>query len=140
MNNNFLVTATIPEVRVLLVGPVGPASRVLAAWLAESGDYAIAGPAESTAASLALAARYRPHVVLLEFHGLPISIGYLVALFKELTAESLVFVLSHEVSEAMRRRCRAAGVDAVFDKTTELPALAARLAAINPVALPTFNS
>jgi DNA-binding NarL/FixJ family response regulator len=123
--------ATIPPpLRVLVVDGGRPASVALADWLRGHAGMEVRGPAASLAAGLALAATFRPQVVLLDFHGLPVSVGYMVALFKELAPPPLAFVLTHEASAAMRRRCAAARVDAVFDKTAELEALVHRLATI----------
>jgi len=116
------------RLRVLLVGHVGAASVALSTWLSEREKRLdVAGPAETTAAALALAARFKPDVVLLDFHGLPVSISYIVSLLKELSPSPPVVVLTHDASDTMRRRCREARVDAVFDKTTELEAVAALL-------------
>jgi len=109
------------RLRVLLVGCAGAANVTLSAWLSELEKMLdVAGPAETTAVALALAASFKPDVVLLDFHGLPISIRYTVSLLKELSPSPLVLVLTHDASATMRRRCRDAHVDAVFDKTTEL--------------------
>jgi len=115
------------RLRVLLVGNVGTASVALSAWLSEREKLDVAGPAETTDAALALAASFKPDVVLLDFHGLPVSISYTVSLLKELSPSLLVLVLTHDASATMRRRCREARVDAVFDKTTELETVAALL-------------
>lgn len=109
--------------RILLVGTVGNGSAALAAWLRERAEFAVSEPATTTAAALGLALRVKPHVVLLDFHGLPISTGYTVSLFKELSPPPLVIVLTLDDSEATRRRCRDAGVDAVFNKSTGLDAI-----------------
>jgi DNA-binding NarL/FixJ family response regulator len=87
----------------------------------------VAGPAAIAAAAPALAATFRPHVVLLDFHGLSVSTASTVSLLKKLSPPPLVIVLTHDGSEAMRRRCREARVDAVFDKTSELDAVATLL-------------
>jgi DNA-binding NarL/FixJ family response regulator len=116
------------RLRVLLVGNVGAASVALSAWLSEREKRLdVAGPAETTAAVLALAASFAPDVVLLDFHGLPVSISLTVSLLKDLSPSPLVLVLTHDASPTMRRRCSDAHVDAVFDKTTELEAVAALL-------------
>jgi DNA-binding NarL/FixJ family response regulator len=113
--------------QVLLVGTAGAASRALATWLSERTPLDLAGPAKSTTETLTLAARFRPDVILLDFHGLPASIEGTVSFFKELSPPPLVLVLTHDASDTMRRRCHAANVDAVFDKTTDLEAIAALL-------------
>ncbi|MEO5961311.1 MAG: hypothetical protein ABIR80_19555 [Opitutaceae bacterium] len=113
--------------RVLVADGGRPASVALADWLREQTGIEIQGPISPLAATIALAAKFRPHVVLLDFHGLPVSVGYTVALLKEFEPAPAVFVLTHEASDAMRRRCREARVDAVFDKTTELESLARSL-------------
>jgi DNA-binding NarL/FixJ family response regulator len=113
--------------RVLLVGDAGPANVALSAWLSEREMIEVAGPAATMAAALALAASFKPDVTLLDFHGLPISTGCTVSMFKGLSPAPLVFVLTHDASGTMRRRCREARVDAVFDKTIELEAVAAVL-------------
>jgi DNA-binding NarL/FixJ family response regulator len=87
----------------------------------------VAGPAAVAAAASALAATFQPHVVLLDFHGLPVSTASTVSLLKKLSPPPLVVVLTHDASDAMRRRCREAHVDAVFDKTSELEAVATLL-------------
>lgn len=114
------------QLRVLLVGHAGAASAALSAWLSEREKLLdVAGPAETTAAGFALAASFEPDVVLLDFHGLPVSISYTVSRLKALSPAPLVVVLTHDASAPMRRRCREARVDAVFDKTTELETVAA---------------
>ncbi|MEO6568192.1 MAG: response regulator [Opitutaceae bacterium] len=115
------------RLRVLLIGNPGAASAALSAWLGEHELLDIAGPATTTLAAVVLAASFKPEVVLLDFHGHPMSTTYTVSLLKDLSPVPLVFLLTHDASAAMRRRCLAAGVDAVFDKTTELEALAAQL-------------
>jgi len=116
------------RLRVLLVGNASTASVALSAWLSEREKLLdVAGPAETTDAALALATSFKPDVVLLDFHGLPVSISYTVSPLKELLPSLLVLVLTHDASATMRRRCREARVDAVFDKTTELETVAALL-------------
>ena len=109
--------------RVLLAGSTTESSSSLASWLAEQAGIEVTPSGRTTAETLALATVVRPDVILLDFHGLVVSTGSAVALFKELTPAPAVFVLTHDASPAMRRRCLAAGVDAVFDKTAELEAL-----------------
>ena len=116
------------RLRVLLVGHAGTASVALSAWLSEREKLLdVAGPAETTAAAVTLAASFEPDVVLLDFHGLPASISYTVSLLKDLSPSPLVLVLTHDASAIMRQRCHEARVDAVFDKTTELETVAALL-------------
>jgi two-component system, OmpR family, response regulator len=110
--------------RVLLFGDPSDANRSLSALLGERELIDIAGPATTTTAAVVLADNFKPDVVLLDFHGLPVSTGYTVSLLKDLSPAPLVIVLTHDGSAAMRRRCREMGVDAVFDKTTELEAVA----------------
>lgn len=123
-------TTPVPSrfLRVLLAGAVTDASSAFATWLGEQEGVHVTGSGRNTAETLALATVVRPDVVLLDFHDLPVSAGYTVALFKELTPAPAVFVLTHDGSSAMRRRCLQARVDAVFDKTAELDALRAALA------------
>ena len=116
-----------PRLRVLLAGRPGTASSALAAWVRDQNGAAVAGPAVTTAEALALATTFQPQVVLLDFHGLPVSTAYTVSLLKKLSPPPLVIVLTHDGSDAMRRRCHEAGVDAVFDKTSELEAVATLL-------------
>jgi DNA-binding NarL/FixJ family response regulator len=117
-------SSAVAPLRVLVADGGRPASTALAEWLREQNGLEVQGPLSPLTSAIALAAKFCPHVVLLDFHGLPVSVGYTVALLKELTPPPTVFVLTHEVSEAMRRRCREAGVDAIFNKTTELELLA----------------
>ena len=114
---------SVPRLRVLPVGNAGAASTALTAWLAEQEDLDVCAPAMTTAATIALAVQFQPQVVLLDFHGLPVSTAYTIALLKELVLPPAVFVLTHDASPAMRRRCHEARADAVFDKTAELEAL-----------------
>ena len=116
------------RLRVLLVGQCNGASAALGSWLRERRQLGVTGPTATTAEALGLAAKQRPHVVLLDFHGLPVSTPYIVTLLKELSPAPQVFVLNHDASAAMRRRCHAAHVDAVIDKTSELDLLATLLA------------
>jgi DNA-binding NarL/FixJ family response regulator len=112
------------RLRVLLLGRSGTASDALAVWVNEQSGATIAGPAAATAKALALADTFVPDVVLLDFHGLSGgSTAHIVSLLKKLSVPPLVVVLTHDGSDAMRRRCREASVDAVFDKTNELDAL-----------------
>ena len=113
-----------PPLRVLLAGCPGPASAALAVWVGEQSGATVAGPATVAAAASRLAETFQPHVVLLDFHGLPVSTAATVAFLKKLAPPPVVVVLTHDASEAMRRRCREAHVDAVFDKTSELEAVA----------------
>ncbi len=116
-----------PRLRVLLAGRPGPASGALAAWVSDQNGAKVAGLTATTAEALALAVIFQPHVVLLDFHGLSFSTTHSVSLLKKLSPPPLVIVLTHDGSEAMRSRCREALVDAVFDKTNELEAVAALL-------------
>jgi DNA-binding NarL/FixJ family response regulator len=115
------------RLRVLLAGRPGPASAALAVWVGEQSGARVAGPAAFGTTAPVLAAAFQPHVVLLDFHGLPASTTSTVSLLKKLSPPPLVIVLTHDASEAMRRRCRKARVDAVFDKTSELEAVATLL-------------
>jgi DNA-binding NarL/FixJ family response regulator len=125
---NALPCATSRRVlRVLLFGEASAANKALSTWLGEHPLIHAAGPATTTVSAVVLAANFKPDVVLLDFHGLPVSTAYTVSLLKELSPAPLVVVLTHDSSAAMRRRCREAGVDAVFDKTTELDDVAAWL-------------
>jgi DNA-binding NarL/FixJ family response regulator len=123
----FAAPAT-KRLRVLVGGSAGVASGALTTWLRECAALEIAGPAASTTAALVLARAAKTEAVLLDFHGLPVSTAYTVAQLKEVSSPApLVIVLTHDASPAMRRRCQQAKVDAVFDKTSELDALAALL-------------
>ena len=113
--------------RVQLAGSATGSNSALVAWLGEIDGVEVTGGGRTTAEALALATVGRPDVVLLDFHGLPVSTGYAVTLFKELSPAPAVFVLTHDASPPMRRRCLEARVDAVFDKTAELEALRAVL-------------
>jgi chemotaxis response regulator CheB len=119
-----LRSASVRRLRVLLIGHASAASSALSAWLGARNLLDVAGPAPTTVAAIVLAASFKPDVVLLDFHGLPISTGYTVSLLKDLSPTPLVLVLTHDASDAMRRRCREIGVDAVFDKTAELESVA----------------
>jgi DNA-binding NarL/FixJ family response regulator len=118
------------NLKVLLVGNAGVASSALSAWLAEQENLVVCNPAGSTAQVIAFAMRFQPHVVLLDFHGLPVSTAYTIRLLKTILPAPAVFVLTHDASPAMRRRCRDARADAVFEKTAELDALSEALAAL----------
>lgn len=124
-----------PPLRVLVAGSAAVDSSMLAAWLNELDGVQVTGCGRTTAESLALANLVRPDVVLLDFHGLPISTGYAVTLFKEVRPAPAVFVLTHDASPAMRRRCQAARVDGVFDKTVELDGLREALAQLSSARL-----
>jgi DNA-binding NarL/FixJ family response regulator len=118
-----------PPFRVLLAGRPGAASRALATWVSDQSGATVTGPAATMAEAPALIATFHPHVVLLDFHGVTVSTTTAVSLLKVLSPPPFVIVLTHDASEAMRRRCRLAGVDAVFDKTRELEAVATLLQA-----------
>src|SRR5688500_17008195 len=92
-----------PLLRVRVATGGRPASRALAEWLREHPGLEVQGPISPLSAAIAFAAKYCPQVVLLDFHGLPVSVGYTVVLLKELTPSPTVFVLTHEASDAMRR-------------------------------------
>ncbi len=113
--------------RVLLVGNPGAARSALSAWLPEQEDIIVCTAPASTSEAIVRAAQFQPHAVLLDFHGLPIATGFTIMLFKELTPQPAVFVLTHDASAPMRRRCHEAGADGVFDKTAELEALRDKL-------------
>lgn len=102
----------------------------LASWLTEQDSALSCLAAGSVAEAIVLAVEPRPHVVLLDFHGMTGSIAHTVARFKELTPPPAVFVLTHDASPTMRRHCRDVRVDAVFDKTAELVALSGALKAL----------
>jgi DNA-binding NarL/FixJ family response regulator len=115
--------------RVLLIGNAGAASAALAVWLAEQPGLMVCNRTGSAERVVAFAARFGPQVALLDFHGLAFDTAQLIAQLKELSPAPVVFVLTHDASPAMRRRCREAQADAVFDKTAELDALGAALTA-----------
>jgi DNA-binding NarL/FixJ family response regulator len=127
---NLIYVAPFGSLHVLLAGRASAANLALAGWLWELGGVVAAGPADTTADALTLAATFRPDVVLLDFH--EPSIGHTVSLFKELEPAPKVFVLTHETSESMRHRCRAVHIDAVFHKTNELDQLSVALDALRP--------
>lgn len=112
-----------PCLRVLLFGGVSPAGCALALVLSEQENFLVRAPAGSTAEAFLGAQQFQPHVVLLDFHGLAVSTGHAIAFLKQGPLPPLVFVLTHDASPAMRRGCREARADAVFDKTLELGAL-----------------
>ena len=123
--------------RVQLAGSATGSNSTLVAWLGELDGVEITGGGRTTAETLALATVGHPDVILLDFHGLPVSTGYAVTLFKELSPPPAVFVLTHDASPPMRRRCLEARVDAVFDKTAELDALRAALGELSLRMAPT---
>lgn len=118
------------RLRVLVINGGNRASVAFIAWLRDEVICEVQGPALTTDAAITLAVEFKPHVVLLDFEGLPGSVNYTVALLKELAPAPRVFVLTHDASEAMRRRAREAGVAQVFDKTTQLEELVTALATI----------
>ncbi len=120
---------TESSLRVLLVGNPGVASAALSAWLAEQDDLAVCVAPGSTCEAIVCASEFQPHVVMLDFHGQAVAIGFTIVLFKQLSPEPAVFVLTHDASPPMRRRCREARADAVFDKTAELEVLRDKLTA-----------
>jgi DNA-binding NarL/FixJ family response regulator len=124
--NKSLYSTAGRRLRVLLIGTPGAANNALSAWLGEREMLDVAGPATADTARV-LADIFKPDVVLLDFHGQSASIGDAVSRLKELSPAPHVLVLTHDASAVMRRHCEAAGVDAVFDKTTELESVAASL-------------
>ena len=126
--------SALRPIRALLAGSLTGSSAPLAQWLSEQDGVEVTGSGRTTAETLALATVVRPDVILLDFHGLIISTGSAVALFKELTPAPAVFVLTHDASPAMRRRCLGAGVDAIFDKTADLESLREALLQLSPTA------
>ena len=118
------------SLRVLLAGRRGAASHAMVRWVAEQTGAKLAGPAQTTADTLKVAASFLPHVVLLDFHGLSIPAAKTTALLKRISPSPRVIVLTHEANEIMRRHCYNAGADAIFDKTRELEAVVALLNAI----------
>ena len=111
----------VRHIRVLLIGMPGAAGAALSGWLDELAQVEVAGPAPTTVAALVLAARFQPEVVPARFP----RITRIDQLHR--FPSPLVFLLTHDASAAMRRRCLAMGVDAVFDKTTELETVTAVL-------------
>ena len=116
------------NLRVLVTGAALSADNSIVIWLVDQEGFTVS--AAGIADAFAVAETFKPQAVLFDFHGLPVSIGYLVRLFKGLSCKPKVFVLTHDDSSAMRRRCGVAGVDAVFDKTAELDELCAALEAL----------
>ena len=117
------------DLRVLLIGHAGAGCVALAAWLAELPGIVVCNPTGNEEQRLAFVERFRPQVALVDFHDVVSDIALLIARLKGRTPAPAVFVLTHDASFAMRRRCREARADWVFDKTAELDALADVLAA-----------
>jgi two-component system response regulator DesR len=111
------------HLRVLLFGNAGVASTALTAWLSERERWRVFAPVGSTAEIMAATRDFRPHVVLLDFHGLPVSTGYTISQIKAFSPPPVVYMLTHDATPAMLRRCLEAKADGVFDKTGELDRL-----------------
>jgi DNA-binding response OmpR family regulator len=129
-------SATAPRLRVLLFSSTGRASTAFTAWLLEQQNLVLATHPGGDSTAFDLAMQFRPHAVLVDLHELPVSPVGLVARVKTLHPMPRVLVLTHEPSATLRRRCREAGADGVFDKTAELAALRAALAALLPPPTP----
>ena len=126
-------SVTLPSpsrLRVLVVDEGRPVNRALAEWLRLQPELMVRGPAATVPAALAFITTFHPDVVLLDFHGLSVPIWIAVKLFKALSPAPQVFVLTHDMNDVMRRRLLEARVDAVFDKTSDLDALAALLTSL----------
>lgn len=118
------------RLRVLVVDEGRPVNRALAEWLRIQPELMVRGPAATVPAALAFTNTFHPDVVLLDFHGLSVPIWIAVKLFKTLSPAPRVFVLTHDMNDVMHRRLLEARVDAVFDKTSDLDALATLLTSI----------
>lgn len=127
---NSLYSGPNPALRVLLAGDPRSSSIPFMGWLWDQGGCVIAGPAVTLAGMRVLAGEFRPDVIILDFHRLAEPLGEVLALFKALVPVPKVFVLTHELNHAWRRRCAAMGADAVFHKTEEFDELAAALVAL----------
>lgn len=120
-------SATNRRLRGLIVSTNDAGNAPLAAWLRDQGGFNVTGPAMTLPQALALSASLKPNVVLLDVHALPIYTGYIVKLFKQLSPAPTLYVLTHDDSDVMKRRCATLGADGVFHKTAELEALRDRL-------------
>ncbi|MBL9202284.1 MAG: response regulator transcription factor [Opitutaceae bacterium] len=115
---------------MLLIGHSGVANAALAPWLAEQPGLTVCHPSGSVPQLLDFATKFQPHVVLLDFHRRDADVADVIARIKALWPTPIVFMLTHDASPAMRRRCGEARVDMMFDKTAELGPLAETLSAL----------
>lgn len=108
-----------PILAVLVVGQPGPGKSGLLEWLAEIPGLRLNTADELAGAALGSATAAEYDVIILDFHGIPLTLGPVVRRLKSAAATTTVFVLTHDASPVMRRYCAEAGVDAVFDKTSD---------------------
>lgn len=120
------------HLRVLLVGSVNGASLALAGWIREQSRVMVVGPLRPKAAVKAFVAAFQPQVIVFDADSWHVALTEGIAQLRTLAPALTLIVLACDASEALRRRCLAAGVDAVFAKTAELGRLAALLATLQP--------
>lgn len=120
----------VRDLRVLLVANPSGGSLALAGWLQHLGGLSISGPQAAGTALGGHATGYSPHVVVLDVDGLAVSLSQCIAQLQVLSPRPVTIAVACDASTALRRHCAAAGVHAVFAKTTELDQLAAMLATL----------
>ena len=119
--------ASAPKLDVLLFCHSQPARAALALWLSQQPDIVVVGATSTTTATLELAITTTPRIVLADVDAFSDAVGAAVSVLKVMTPEPEVIVLTHDVSEPMRHKARAAGVDRLLDETGGLPLLAHEL-------------
>lgn len=120
MNHSRLaVDASVASPKLdLLLFCHNPAARAaLVPWLARQHDLMLVGEAATAVDALELAIATAPDVVLVDVAELTDSVGAAVSVLKTFAPEPAVIVLTHDVSDRVRHRARAAGVDSIFDET-----------------------
>ena len=118
-----------PSVRVLVVSHTGSAISRLVSWLDDLPGVAIYAPLLLNGETIAPTHSWQPNVVILDFETVAGSLMQVIADFKRHAPTPHVFVLAHDTSAVLRRRCQEAGADAVFDRTADLELLRNELAA-----------
>jgi len=118
------------HLRVLLVGSVTGASLALAGWIREQNRVMVAGPLRPMAAVKAFVAAFQPQVLVFDVDTWNVSLTQSVVQLRALAPSLTLVVLACDASDALRRHCLAAGIDAVFAKTAELSRLATLLASL----------
>lgn len=112
-----------PILTVLVVGQPGPGKCGLLEWLADIPGLRLSTADDLAGAALAAVAASPHHVVILDFHGIPLTVRTAVRRLKAASPSTTVIVLTHDANPVMRRYCGEAGVDAVLDKTSDFELL-----------------
>ena len=118
--------------KVLIADDSQPVVEVLMELITDPGRIEVVGTADSQAGAIESIARLKPDVVVLDLQlsgGSGTEVIRAVRSSKELDGIQIM-VISNNTSPQMRAGCLELGANEYFDKVKDLPALAAKLAAL----------